>query len=181
MGILDAQAAFDGFLIKFESFVGVNFWTMIFAWINLLILYLFLKKLLFKPLKNMIDSRQAEIDGMYSDAEASRESAESLRTEYEEKISHANEESEEILKNAVRTARLKEEEIIREAEAEATRTKERAEEQIALEKRRAINDVKNEVSALAIGIASAVIERDVSEDEHRELIDEFINDMGNDK
>ena len=49
---------------KFENFVGVNFWTMIFAWINLLILYLFLKKLLFKPLKNMIDSRQKEIDGM---------------------------------------------------------------------------------------------------------------------
>ena len=177
MGILDAAAALD----KFESFVGVNFWTMIFAWINLLILYLFLKKLLFKPLKNMIDSRQSEIDGMYSDAEASRESADALRAEYEEKMSHANEESEAILKNAVRRARLKEEEILREAETEASRTLERAEEAIALEKRRAINEVKNEVSTLAIGIASAVIERDVSEDEHRELIDEFINDMGNGK
>ena len=65
-------------LDKFENFVGVNFWTMIFAWINLLILYLFLKKLLFKPLKNMIDSRQKEIDGMYSDAESAASSAEAM-------------------------------------------------------------------------------------------------------
>ena len=71
-----------GFLLmldKFESFVGVNFWTMIFAWINLLILYLFLKKLLFKPIKNMIDSRQKEIDDMYADAENNRADAENMR------------------------------------------------------------------------------------------------------
>ena len=48
----------------FEAFVGVNFWTMIFAWLNLLILFIFLRKLLFNPVKNMIDSRQKEIDDM---------------------------------------------------------------------------------------------------------------------
>ena len=103
------------FLDKFEAFVGVNFWTMIFAWCNLLVLYLFLKKLLFKPIKNMIDSRQKEIDDMYSDAENSRSSAASLKAEYEEKIERANEESEEILKKAVRKAQLREEEILAEA------------------------------------------------------------------
>jgi F-type H+-transporting ATPase subunit b len=58
---------------------------------------------------------------------------------------------------------------------------ERAEEQIALEKKRALNEVKNEVSSMAIGIASAVIERDVSESEHRDLIDDFINNIGNEQ
>ncbi|MBQ7356866.1 MAG: F0F1 ATP synthase subunit B [Clostridia bacterium] len=164
---------------KFENFVGVNFWTMIFAWINLLILYLFLKKLLFKPLKNMIDSRQKEIDGMYSDAESSRSEAERMKGEYEQLISHASEESEQILKDAHRRAQLKEEEILREANAEAARTIERAEEQIELEKKNAINQVKNEVSEMAIGIASAVIERDVNAEEHRDLINDFINNMGN--
>ena len=162
-----------------EAFVGVNFWTMIFAWINLLILYLFLKKLLFKPMKNMIDSRQKEIDDMYSDAENARSNAADLKAEYEEKISKANEESEQILKSAVRRAQLKEEEILKEANAQAARTLERAEEQIELEKKQALNDVKNEVSAMAIGIASAVIERDVSENEHKKLIDDFINNIGN--
>ena len=164
-------------LDKFESFVGVNFWTMIFAWINLLILYLFLKKLLFKPVKNMIDSRQKEIDDMYADAENNRADAENMRSEYEEKLAKANEESETIIKSAVRKAQLKEEEILKEANAKAARTLERAEEQVELEKRRAVNEVKDEISDMAIGIASAVIGRDVSADEHRDLIDDFIKTL----
>ncbi len=166
------------FLDKFEAFVGVNFWTMLFAWCNLLVLYLFLKKLLFKPIKNMIDSRQKEIDDMYSDAENSRSSAASLKAEYEEKIERANEESEEILKKAVRKAQLREEEILAEASEKAQRTLERATEQVELEKKRAINEVKNEVSDMAICIAAAVIERDVKEDEHKDLIDRFIDEIG---
>ena len=170
---------FQWFLKNFEDFVGVNLWTMVFAWLNLLILYFILKKLAFKPLTNMINSRKKEIDDMYSDAESSKEAAEVMKSEYEEKISHANEESEEILKNAVRRAQLKEEEILKEANAQATRTLERAEEQIELEKKRALNEVKNEVSSMAIGIASAVIARDISEDEHKALIVDFINTIGN--
>ena len=185
MGLLDVTGTdqitqwWEAFDLGFEKFVGVNFWTMIFAWINLLILYLFLKKLLFVPMKNMIDSRQQEIDDMYSNAEKSVNEANELKGEYEDKMSKVNQESEEILKSAVRRAQLKEEEILREADAKATRVMERAEEQIELEKKRAINEVKNEVSSMAIGIASAVIERDVSAEEHRELIDEFITNMGN--
>lgn len=169
---------FEVFKDKFESFVGVNFWTMIFAWINLLILYLFLKKILFKPVKNMIDSRQKEIDDMYSDAEAQKSSAAALKTEYEEKLEKANEESEEILKKAVRKAQLKEEEILKDAGEEARRTLERAREEAELEKKRVLNEIKDEVSDMAIGIAAAVIERDVSEAEHEALIDGFIRDMG---
>ena len=187
MGFLEAvknaymsfSEIFDTTYVGFEKFVGVNFWTMIFAWINLLILYLLFKKFLFGPIKKMIDSRQKEIDDIYSDAENARESADEMKAEYEEKLSHANEESEQILKNAVRRAQLKEEEILKEANAQAERTMERAHEQIALEKKQAINDVKNQVSAMAIGIASAVIERDVSENEHNDLIDDFISNMGN--
>ena len=161
-----------------EPFVGVNFWTIIFAWINLFILYVFLKKLLFVPIKNMIDQRQKEIDDMYSDAESSRTAANEMKDEYEQKLLMANEESDAILRAAQRRAELKEEEILKEAKVEADRILDRAEEMIELEKKRAINEVKDEVSKLAIGIASAVIERDVTEKEHKELIDDFITNMG---
>ena len=164
-------------LETFESFVGVNFWTMIFAWCNLLILYFVLRKLLFVPIKNMIDARQREIDGMYSDAQRSREDANAMKADYENKISRAQEESEEILKNAVRRAQLREEEILREANDKAARVMKRAEEQVEMEKKRAINEVKNEVSDMAIGIASAVIGRDIDRKEHEALIDEFIRTM----
>ncbi len=161
----------------FESFVGINVWTMIFAWCNLLILYLFLKKILFKPVKNMIDSRQREVDDMYSDAEAAREGAIAMKSEYEEKLSSANAESEEILRTAQRRAQLKEEEILKEAEAEAGMIRRRAEGEIELERERMLGEIKDEVSEMAIGIASAVIEREVSEREHAALIDSFINDF----
>lgn len=169
------------FLDGFESFVGVNFWTMIFAWCNLLILYLLMKKFLFKPIKNMIDSRQKEVDDMYSSAEDAERRAHELEAEYEEKISSAKEESEEIVRTAQRRAVLREEEIIREAEATAERIKERAEEEIELERRRAVNEIKDEVSSMAISIAEAVIERDISEGEHKDLIDSFIDKMGDEE
>jgi len=167
------------FVDKFEAFIGVNPFTMIFAWINLLILYLFLKKILFVPVKKMIDSRQKEIDDMYSDAEASKAESEKMKAEYEEKLSSATEESEEILKKATRRAQLREEEILKEANDKAARVLERAEEQIELEKKQAINDVKNQVSDMAIDIAALVIERDVDKSEHEAMIDEFISNMGN--
>ena len=151
---------------------------MLFAWLNLLILYIILKKIAFVPLKNMIDSRQKEVDDMYSDAESSRAEAESLRADYEDKLANAKEESEEIVKSAIRRAQLREEEILRDADKKAERVIERAEEQIELEKKRMVNEVKDEVSKMAIDIAAAVIERDVSADEHKELIDSFIDKMG---
>lgn len=171
----------EAFTDKFEAFIGINPFTMIFAWINLLILYLFLKKLLFKPVKNMIDTRQKEIDDMYSNAEEAKTGAEAMKVEYEKKLERASEESEEILKKAVRRAQLREEEILRDANAKAQRVLERAEEQVELEKRRAINEVKDEVSEMAIGIAAAVIERDVNKDEHESMIDDFIKNMGNEQ
>ena len=172
---------FEAFTGAVEAFVGINWFTMLAAWCNLLILFLFLKKFLFKPLKNMIDSRQKEIDDMYADAEGSKAEAAELKVEYEAKLENANSESEEILKKAVRKAQLREEEILREADQKAQRTLERATEQVELEKKRALNEVKDEVSDMAIGIAAAVIERDISKSEHEELIDEFIREIGDAK
>ena len=168
----------EWFLNEFEAFVGVNFWTMLFAWCNLLILYLVLKKILFRPIKNMIDARQSEIDGMYNDAEDARASAMALKEEYDTRLQEARTESEEILKSAQRRAVLKEEEILADAKAEAARIIERSGEEIELEKKRILNEVKDEVSRMAIDIAEAVIERDISEDEHRELINSLINEVG---
>lgn len=178
MGLLEASVTP---LSKFESFVGVNFWTMIFAWLNLIILYFFLKKLLFRPIKKMIDDRQKEIDDMYSEAEESKSRAEDMKKEYEARLEDAEAKSEEIIKDASRKASLRSEEIIKEANEQASATLKRAEEQIALEKKQAMNDVKDQVSDMALSIASAVIGRDVKEEEHRTLIDEFIDNIGNEQ
>ena len=158
----------------FESFVGVDFWTCIFTFCNLIILVFVLKKLLFKPVKNMIDN-------LYEDAGQKQKEADDMKSMYQEKLEKANAESEEILKQAVRKAQLREEEILKEAQEKAAVTVRHGKEQVELEKKRAINEIKNEVSDMAVDIASAIIERDIDKDEHEKLIDSFIDGLGDDK
>lgn len=168
---------FEVFTDKFESFIGTNFWTMIFAWVNILIIFLILRKFLFKKVKNMIDLRQKEVDDMYSDAQEATRAADEMKADYEQKLAKATEESEQIMKNAVRKAQLREESMIKDAETKASRILARAEEQIELEKTQALNDIKDEVSGLAVDLASAIISRDVDRTEHEKLINDFIDNL----
>lgn len=166
------------FFTGFESFVGVNFWTCLFTLVNLLIVYQVMKKFLFKPVKNMIDSRQKEIDDLYADADRSKTDAAALKTQYEARLKEADAEKEQILKEAYRKAQLRDEEMLRQAQEQAAKTLRRADEQIELEKKRAMNDIKDEVSVMAVDIASAVLARDIKASEHAELIDSFIEQLG---
>ena len=163
---------------EFESFVGVNFWTMIFAWINLLILYLVLKKILFKPMKNMIDSRQKEIDDMYTDADTAKENALALEAEYKQKLSQAAVTGERMVKEAVERGQRREEEILRQANMEASAIMEKASADIALEKKKALNDAKDEISDIAMAIAEKVVGREISSADHSDLVDSFIDRLG---
>ena len=115
---------------------------------------------------------------MYSNAEAAETDARAMKSEYESKLSRAEEESEEILRTAQRRALLKEEEILKEASVEATRIRDRASEEIELEKKRMLSEIKDEVSGMAVDIASALIGREVSGKEHEQFIDKFIDELG---
>ena len=79
---------------------------------------------------------------------------------------------------ANRRAQLREEEILRDAQDKAAQTMQRAEAQVALEKKRAMNEIKDDVSDMAVDIASAVLQRDIRSEEHTELIDSFIEKLG---
>lgn len=161
-----------------EGFVDLNVWTAIFTLVNLLLLFFVMKKYLFKPVKKMIDERQQEIDDLYADANQSKSDAAELKAQYETRLAEANEEKEEILRSAHRKAQLREEEILRAAQDKAAQTLKRADEQIELEKKRAMNEIKDDVSAMAIDIAAAVLARDIKGEEHSALIDSFIENLG---
>ena len=161
-----------------EAFVDINVWTSIFTLLNLLLLFLVMKKFLFKPVKQMIDDRQKEIDDQYADAEKSKADAAALRAQYEKRLAEANAESDAILKEAHRKASLREEEILRQAQEKSAQTISRADAQIAMEKKRAMNEIKDDVTVMALDIASAVLARDVKAKEHTKLIDSFIQNLG---
>ena len=162
----------------FEDFIGVNFWTALFVLLNTLTIFFVAKKFLFGPVMKIITDRQQEIDDMYSQAETSRESAQKLQSEYEEKLSQAAATSERLVKEATVRAQSREEEILRQANAEANAIREKAAADIAMEKKKAINDAKDEISGMAVAIAEKVVGRELSGADHADLVDAFINGLG---
>ena len=162
-------------------FVTIDVWTIIFTWGNLLILFLLMKKFLFKPVRKMMLDRENEVKAMYEGAEKSMSDAKELKTEYETRLSSAKTEAENIVKSATRSAALKSEEIIADAHTRAQEIIERADKQIEAERRNAENELKNEVSDIALAIASKVIESELNEEKHKKLIDGFIAEMGDDQ
>ncbi len=163
---------------EFESFIGVNFWTALFTLLNFLALFFVLKKFLFKPVLEMIQTRQKEIDDMYSDADNAQASAKAMEAEYRQKLSAATQTSERIMKEAVERGQHREEEIIRAANAEAGAILDKAAADIALEKKKAINDAKNEISDMAMAIAEKVVGRELNGEDQAKLVDDFINELG---
>ena len=141
----------------FESFLGVNPWTALFILLNTLTIFFVAKKFLFGPVMKIIDDRQKEIDDLYAGANTAQQQAQALETEYKQKLSAAQATSERIVKEAVARGQSREEEIIRKANQDAAAIMDKASADIALEKKKAINDAKNEISGLALAIAGKVV------------------------
>ena len=163
---------------QFESFIGVNFWTALFVLLNTLIIFLVAKKFLFVPVHNMITQRQEEIDGMYSAADQAKSDAQALKDEYQSRSADAQATSDQIVKDAIARGQRREAEIVSQANAHATAILNKATADIALEKEKAINDAKNEISDMALAIAGKVVGRAVNEADHAALVDHFIDELG---
>lgn len=162
----------------FEEFIGVNLWTALFTLLNTLTVIFVGTKFLFKPIMKIIADRQKEIDDMYSEAGAAKAEAKAMEAEYKEKLSNAMETGERIVKEATVRGQAKEEQIIRQANEEASAMLRKAEADIAMEKKKAINDAKDEISGMAIAIAEKVVGRELNADDQGKLIDNFINELG---
>ena len=162
----------------FESFLGVNPWTALFILLNTLTIYFVASKFLFKPVMKIIADRQAEIDGMYSDAGKAKDDALAMQSEYQQKLSAAQMTSERLVQEAVARGQRREEEIIRQANAEADAIREKAAADIAQEKKKAINEAKDEISGLAMAIAGKVVGRELNDADQAALVDSFIDELG---
>ena len=162
----------------FEEFIGINLWTALFVLLNTLTVIFVGTKFLFKPVMKIIADRQKEIDDMYSEANAAKAEAKAMENEYKEKLSNAMETGERIVKEATVRGQAKEEQIIRQANAEASAILSKAEADIAMEKKKAINDAKDEISGMAIAIAEKVVGRELNAQDQSKLIDDFINELG---
>ena len=162
----------------YQALITLDGWTFLAQICNLMIQMLIFKKFLLNPVKNVIAERKAKADSQIADATKLRTEAEAMKAEYEQNLQNARAEANEIVANAQKTATARGEEIVGEARAQAAALKQKAEADIAQERKKAVNEVKDEIGGIAMEIASKVVEREISEKDHKDLIDEFIKNVG---
>lgn len=160
--------------------VSVN-WNILFQIVNTVILFLLLKHFLFVPVKTFMDERTKSIEETIKAAEKKEQEAKILYNDYMSKIGNAQEEGKQIIRDATKLADEKAEKIILESKDDASKIIHKANSDIALEKKRVLNDIKSEISDMAVQIASKVVEKDINEADHDKLINEFIETMGDAK
>ncbi len=157
--------------------ISLEVWHVVAAIANLLLLTWIVKKFLFDRVKKVMTERQSQVDTLYADAETAKNTAESDRAAYEEKLAGAEDEAQKIVQDAVVRADRMSEKILAEASEKAGEKLRQADADIAQEKKKAINEVKDEISGISVEIAENVIGREIREEDHRELIDAFIEKL----
>ncbi|GAB6107624.1 F0F1 ATP synthase subunit B [Fusibacter bizertensis] len=153
-------------------------WTFVFQLINTLILFLILKKFLFGPVTSFMKKREDEIKNQIQAAKNLDEDAQKLKAEYELKLTHADDEGKEIIKKYTQRAENRAFEIVKTAEAEVDTMKLNAHRELERERVKAVNELKGQISELTILAASKVVEKDLNEADHKELINKFISEVG---
>ncbi|TCO78798.1 F0F1 ATP synthase subunit B [Marinisporobacter balticus] len=153
-------------------------WTIVFQIVNTIILFLALKKLLFKPVSEFMKSRKDDIAASIEEAKSKNEEVEKRKKEYETKLQFAEQEGREIVKEASKKAEARASQMKKEAEIESAKMIERAEEEIKRQNQKAMNELKDEMSSLAIMAAGKIIGKSLDKEKHQMLIKEFMDEVG---
>lgn len=164
--------------MQVQELVGIVPWTFIAQICNLFLQVYLIKRFLFKPINNILAKRKEMADAQIQDAVKAREEAEAMKFQYEQDMIQAKNKANEIVVSAQKTASAQSEELLREASRQVAAMKNKAEADIEQEKRKAVNEIKDEIGGMAMEIAGKVIEREISEEDHAKLIDDFIANVG---
>ena len=162
----------------YQSLVTVNPVTLIAQICNLFIQLFLAKKFFLDKVKAILDQRREAADKEITDAQAARAEAEVIKQTYEQNMKEARAKADDLLLNAQRTANSRSEEIIGQAQQAAAQIKQKAASDIEMEKKKAINDAKNEISGLALAIAGKVVARELNAADQEQMIDRFIDELG---
>ena len=160
--------------------ISVNLWQTLISLANLLVLFLAVKKFLYQPVKKMLAARQSTIEGDYAAASDAKEKALSDQAAYEEKLKGAKKEAESLIQSAVATAGQREQEILASAKEKAEGIVRQAQNEAALEKEKAKEEIRSEIVEVSTLLTEKMLEREVNAEDHRSLIDSFVEKLGED-
>ena len=162
----------------YQSLVTVNPVTLI-AQICILFIQLLIVKIFFlDKIKAILDQRREAADKQITEAETVKSEALAIKKTYEQNMLEAKAKADDLLMTAQRTANSRSEEIISQAQQQAAQIKSKAAADIELEKKKALNEAKNEISDLAMAIAGKVVARELNAGDQADMIDRFIDELG---
>lgn len=158
--------------------ISVNIWHIVISLANLVILFLILKKLLFKPVKKIVDKRQKEIESEYKKAEKTQAEADAIKAEWEGKMATAEDEADKIISDAVERADSRNEVMLYESREKADQIIRKAKADIERERKDARETIKKEIVDVSQTLSEQIIGREINMDDHRDLIDKAIDKIG---
>lgn len=163
--------------MQYSDIISVNLWQIVVSLLNLLIIFLILKRFLFKPVKRILKSRQDAVDEKYAQAENAVNDAEAKQIELTKRLEKAEAEAESIIKDATVTAERRREKIENEARENADSIIRQAKNEAELEKKKAESEIKEQIVVVSTALTEKLIEREINEEDHHKLIDSVISEM----
>ena len=158
--------------------ISINIWHIVISLVNLVILFLILKKLLFKPVKKIVDKRQKELEAEYCKAEKIQAEADEIKAEWEGKMATAEAEADKIISDAVERADSRNEVMLYESREKADQIIRKAKADIERERKDARETIKKEIVDVSQALSEQIIGREINMDDHRDLIDRAIDRIG---
>jgi F-type H+-transporting ATPase subunit b len=152
--------------------------TFAFTAINLIVLYLFLRKFLFRRVGDYMENRARLIAEDIQKGETLKAEGEDFRAEQERTLAAAAADCRALLRTSRDEAIKKGEEIITDARNEAARILAQAREEARRERERLVADLRTEVASLALAAATKVVEENMDNAKNRRLIEEFLDREG---
>ena len=159
-------------MLKFDM---VNFVCVV---INLLVLYVLMKKFVFGRVTRIIDARQAMIEEKNAAAAKTQKEAESLKKEYEKSLENANETSVQIVREAKDKARAEYNKILARAAVDAEAMKAGAQKAIATEREKQMDELHVQIMDLAVEAAGKIMADKASQETDKAIYDAFLNEAG---
>lgn len=157
---------------------SLNGFKFIMAFINLIILYVVLRKVLFKPVMAFMENRTKLIEDSIADAKKKKEEAAEMKSAYEVQLKNAKTESKRILDAAAAKAAAQQKAVMDEAKLQAEALLAKAREEIEAERKQMLREVRSEVASIAFAAASKVLESNLDNENNRRLIEQFIDEAG---
>ncbi|WP_395150090.1 F0F1 ATP synthase subunit B [uncultured Allofournierella sp.] len=163
---------------QFKDLVSLAPWDFVFQLGNLLILTLLVKHFLFVPVQKVIEQRQQQSNQLLEQARESQQKADQAKADCESRLAGADRRAQEIVEQAQRTAQAQAQELVQNARQEAVRMKQQASSEIERQRIQALTSAKQEIGGMAVEIAGKVVEKELDASVHQQLIDEFIEKVG---